>query len=75
MANQGELESMVKRGIQGGILRPLTNSEIKSIHTASLEVLEQVGLQVQSERIMDVFKSGGAEVDAAKSRQDTRTYR
>ncbi|MGD0422678.1 MAG: trimethylamine methyltransferase family protein [Candidatus Bathyarchaeia archaeon] len=59
---------MVKRGIQGGILRPLTNSEIKSIHTASLEVLEQVGLQVQSERIMDVFKSGGAEVDAAKSR-------
>lgn len=59
---------MTKRGIRGGILRPLTNSEVKSIHTASLEVLEQVGLQVQSQRILDVFKAGGAEVDTAKSR-------
>jgi len=59
---------MVKRGIHGGTLRPLTSAEVKSIHTASLEVLEEVGLKVQSQKIMNVFKSGGAEVDNAKSR-------
>lgn len=58
---------MTKRGICGGILRPLTTSEVKSIHSASLEVLEHVGLHVQSERILEVFKSGGAEVDTTKS--------
>jgi len=52
---------MVRRGIRGGVLRPLDSAEINSIHTASLEVLEHVGLQVQSERIMEIFKRGGAE--------------
>ncbi|HUO43008.1 MAG TPA: trimethylamine methyltransferase family protein [Methylomirabilota bacterium] len=59
---------MAKQGLRGGTLRLLTNSDVNSIHSASLEILEQVGLQVQSQKIMDVFKAGGAEVDAAKSR-------
>ena len=62
------MHTLVKQGLRGGTLRPLTSSEVQSIHAASLKILEQVGLQVQSPKIIDVFKSGGAEIDVAKSR-------
>ncbi len=58
---------MVKRGIRGGVFRPLSRSDIEAIHGASLEILEQVGLQVKSKAMLDVFKNGGAEVDEKKS--------
>jgi len=54
---------MVKRGIPGGVFRPLSCSDIEAIHGASLEVLERVGLQVKSRVIVEVFKKGGANVD------------
>jgi len=59
---------MVKRGIRGGILRPLSRSDIEAIDGASLEILEHVGMQVKSQRMIEVFKDGGAEVDTGKSR-------
>lgn len=59
---------MVKRGIRGGIIRPLSLSDIRAIEAASLEILEQVGIQAKSQRIIDVFKAGGAEVDSEKGR-------
>jgi len=33
-----------------------------------LEILEQVGLQVKSKTIIEVFKKGGADVDEEKNR-------
>jgi len=59
---------MMKRGIRGGILRPLARSDIEAIHDASLEVLERVGLLVKSKRIIEVFKIGGAQVDEQTKR-------
>jgi trimethylamine--corrinoid protein Co-methyltransferase len=59
---------MVKRGIRGGVFRPLSRSDIEAIHGASLEILEQVGLQVKSKIIVEVFKKGGADVDLEKNR-------
>ncbi len=59
---------MVKRGIRGGILRPLTRSDIEAIHAASLELLEHLGLQVKSQRIIEIFKDGGAQIDEEKKR-------
>jgi len=59
---------MVKRGIRGGVFRPLSRSDIEAIHGASLEILEQVGLQVKSKTIVEVFKKGGADVDEETNR-------
>jgi trimethylamine--corrinoid protein Co-methyltransferase len=59
---------MVKRGIRGGVFRPLSRSDIEAIHAASLEILEQVGLQVKSKTIVEVFKRGGADVDEKNNR-------
>ena len=54
---------MVKRGLKGGVLRYITEEQVESIHAAALEVLERVGMSSESERIMEVFKDAGAEVD------------
>jgi len=54
---------MVKRGLKGGVLRYITKEQVESIHAATLEVLERVGMSSESERIMEAFKEAGAEVD------------
>jgi len=59
---------MVRRGVRGGMLRPLSRSDLEAIDGASIEILEQVGVQVKSQMMVDVFKAGGAEFDPAKSR-------
>lgn len=59
---------MVRRGVRGGVLRPLSRSDIEAIDGASLEILDQVGVQVKSEMMVDVFKTGGAEFDPSESR-------
>ena len=41
----------------------VNSSEIEDIHSASLEVLETIGLSVNSERILTIFKEAGAEID------------
>jgi trimethylamine--corrinoid protein Co-methyltransferase len=48
---------------KGGQLRFLTKREIEEVHGATLEVLEKVGLRTASNRILQVFSNGGAEVD------------
>ena len=54
---------MVQRGLKGGQLRLLTKKEARDIHLASLEVLEDVGMRSPSEKILDVFRKAGAEID------------
>ena len=49
--------------LRGGQLRFLTKAQIEKIHSATLRVLEKVGVQTTSRLIMDVFKKGGAEVN------------
>jgi trimethylamine--corrinoid protein Co-methyltransferase len=59
---------MAKRGIRGGVFRPLSHSDVEAIHGASLEILEQVGLQVKSKAILEIFKKGGSDVVEEKNR-------
>lgn len=58
---------MVRRGLTGGIFRLLSRSEIEAIHSASLQILQHVGLSVKSQKIFNVFKSGGTEIDEKKN--------
>jgi len=53
----------LKKGLKGGKLNLLTNDQIRDLHMATLEVLEQVGMYSESERILKIFASAGADVD------------
>lgn len=44
----------------------LSQGEIKAIHNASLEVLENTGIKVMSRKALDILKEAGANVDYAK---------
>lgn len=59
---------MVKRGLTGGQLRFLSRKQVEKIHAATVEVLEEVGLRTASDRILEIFNKGGAEVDAKDRR-------
>lgn len=59
---------MVFKGLKGGVLRLLTNSQIYNIHMATLEVLEGVGINTPSHRILDIFANAGADVDFKNKR-------
>jgi trimethylamine--corrinoid protein Co-methyltransferase len=54
---------MARPGPQGGQYQPLTESQIKQIHQASLTVLELTGIHVESERALALYRQGGAKVD------------
>jgi trimethylamine--corrinoid protein Co-methyltransferase len=58
-----------KAGIQrssGFSLNVMTDDEVNEIHLATLEVLKDVGVYVQSEKARDIFASGGCSVDQAR---------
>ncbi|MGQ4911613.1 MAG: trimethylamine methyltransferase family protein [Candidatus Thorarchaeota archaeon] len=57
---------MPKYGRKSGYLRFLSQDDCRAIHMSAIEVLETVGMQCESDTIMDVFDKAGAEVDRKK---------
>lgn len=51
------------RGLKGGKLKLFSSDEIYSLHMAVVEVLEQVGVKVETQRMIRVFDNAGCEVD------------
>lgn len=49
----------------GGQYKPLTDDQVRQIHETALRVLEEIGVQVNNARALDIFASQGAEVDRA----------
>ncbi len=43
----------------------LSADELESIHLASLRVLEEIGIRVQNQRALDLYRAAGATVDMA----------
>jgi trimethylamine--corrinoid protein Co-methyltransferase len=56
-------ESMMKEGLIGGSLKVLTEDELARIHEASIKLLQEHGMQSDSDRILEIFKEAGADVD------------
>jgi trimethylamine--corrinoid protein Co-methyltransferase len=52
----------------GGQYQPLTKEQVKQIHAAALQVLEQTGVQIGPSYCRDVLAAAGARVDAAQDR-------
>jgi len=53
----------VRKGLAGGQYTPLTPEDIEKIHQTSMEVFEEVGVQVNYPEALERFKEAGAEVD------------
>lgn len=54
---------MVRKGLESGSYKPLSEDDIAQIHDTSMRVFEEVGFQVNSEKALAFFQDAGAKVD------------
>lgn len=59
-----KIRSITNPGLRLDILSP---EDIDKIHSATLEILETVGVKFPSEKAMDIFEANGAKVDRSTS--------
>lgn len=53
-------------GLEGGLYRPLSSSDIKHIHETVIRLYEEVGIRIRTKRGFDLFKEKGARVSEEK---------
>jgi trimethylamine--corrinoid protein Co-methyltransferase len=54
---------MAAKGPAGGRYRPLTDGDIENIHQTVLRVFSEVGVQVNYDEALEIFKKAGANAD------------
>jgi trimethylamine--corrinoid protein Co-methyltransferase len=59
---------MAHKGLDGGSYKPLTEDDILRVHQTAMDVIEEVGFEVNSEAALGLFREAGAEVDQEKRR-------
>jgi trimethylamine--corrinoid protein Co-methyltransferase len=57
---------MTRKGLDGGSFKLLTDDSILKIHQTAMQVIEEVGFEVQSEMALELFEGVGARVDWGK---------
>ena len=57
---------MIRRGLDGGSFKPLTEDSIHRVHQTAMRVIEEVGFEVNSEAALELFKTAEAWVDQGK---------
>ena len=55
----------MRKGMCGGQYRPLTDSDVEQIHRTAMRVLSEVGVQVNLDEALELFKRAGAKVDSS----------
>jgi len=50
------------------VLELLSNDEVQTIHSASIRVLERIGVEIENENALRIFAEAGANVDSEKKR-------
>jgi len=61
-------EGMSLSGVEGGSYRPLSEESAERIHETAMRVFEEVGIEVNSDRALDLFRSTDARVDEQNRR-------
>ncbi|CUH81796.1 trimethylamine:corrinoid methyltransferase [Tritonibacter multivorans] len=61
-------QSPISPGLQGGLYRPLSDSEVQSIHHAALELLETVGLSGAPQSGVDLLTAKGCTYEDGRLR-------
>jgi len=59
---------MIRKGLDGGSYRPLTEDSITKIHRTAMRIIEEVGFEVNSEAALQLFEQAGAWVDREERR-------
>ncbi len=59
---------MEYKGLEGGQFKPLTDKEIRKIHSASIAILEKIGFEVKEEEALELFIKAGTKVDGSRVR-------
>ena len=54
---------MSRPGPQGGQYQPLNQDQIQEIHQASLDVLQNIGIQTENKQALSLFRRSGAQVN------------
>jgi len=57
---------MARKGLDGGSFKVLTEESILKVHHTAMQVIEEVGFEVQSDLALDLFAEAGAKVDKEK---------
>jgi len=57
---------MIRKGLDGGSFKLLTDDSVLKIHQTAMQVIEEVGFEVQSDIALELFKGAGARVDWEK---------
>ncbi|MFC1998537.1 trimethylamine methyltransferase family protein [Chloroflexota bacterium] len=55
--------SVNRKGLPGGSFKPLTDEGIEKIHNTAMQIIEEVGFQVNSPEAQRYFEQAGATVD------------
>lgn len=62
---------MLKRGklggLDGGLYRPLTESDVRRMHQGIVRILSEIGVKVANKRAFELFKGAGLRTDEGKS--------
>jgi len=55
----------VRRGLNGGHYKPLSDEDIERIHQTSLRVFSEIGVEVNFPEALELFKKAGATINAS----------
>jgi trimethylamine--corrinoid protein Co-methyltransferase len=58
-----EKNMKIRKGLNGGHYKPLSQSDIEKIHQTSLRIFSEVGVQVNFPEALELFKKAGAIID------------
>jgi len=61
-------EGMSFSGVEGGSYRPLSEESAERIHETAMRVFEEVGIEVNSDKALDLFRDTDARVDEQNRR-------
>ncbi len=57
---------MARKGLDGGSFKVLTDEDVLKVHRTAMQVIEEVGFEVQSDTALELFEGAGAIVDREK---------
>ncbi len=57
---------MIRKGLDGGSFQVLTEDSILKVHQTAMQVIEEVGFEVQSDTALELFEKAGARVNREK---------
>ena len=59
---------MIRKGIAGGSYKPLTEESLNRVHRTAMQIIEEIGFEINSEEALSLFEKAGAQTDKENHR-------